>query len=70
VKTTVLVATLLAGNAVVQAKAQVSYQGITCETVREFVRLVGTVRALAIARAHGMTRHQERKARRCLARNG
>jgi hypothetical protein len=40
---------------------------ISCEVVREYVARVGLVRARAIAFAHGMTRAQEREARRCLS---
>ena len=43
---------------------------ITCETVRNYVNLVGLAQARAIARANGMTDDQERRARRCLARDG
>jgi len=41
---------------------------ITCETVRAYVSQVGLTAARAIARAHGMTASQERRARQCLAR--
>ena len=40
---------------------------ITCETVRAYVSQVGLAAAKAIARAHGMTPVQERRARQCLA---
>lgn len=40
---------------------------ITCETVRAFVAQVGLQEARAVARAHGMTAAQERRARHCLA---
>jgi hypothetical protein len=42
---------------------------ITCDTVRSYVSQVGLAQARAIARANGMTSDQERRARRCLARN-
>jgi hypothetical protein len=40
---------------------------ITCETVRAYVSQVGLAAAKALARAHGMTPVQERRARQCLA---
>ena len=40
---------------------------ITCETVRAYVSQVGLAAAKALARAHGMTPGQERRARQCLA---
>jgi hypothetical protein len=40
---------------------------ITCDTVRAYVSQVGIVGAKAMARAHGMTAAQERRARQCLA---
>jgi hypothetical protein len=40
---------------------------VTCETVRAYVSQVGLVAAKALARAHGMTPGQERRARQCLA---
>jgi hypothetical protein len=40
---------------------------VTCETVRAYVSQVGLLAAKAIARAHGMTPGQERRARQCLA---
>jgi hypothetical protein len=42
---------------------------ITCETVRNYVSMVGLTQARAMARANGMTDDQERRARRCLARS-
>jgi hypothetical protein len=42
---------------------------ITCETVRNYVSMVGLAQARAMARANGMTENQERRARRCLARS-
>ena len=42
---------------------------ITCETVRNYVSMVGLAQARAMARANGMTDNQERRARRCLARS-
>jgi hypothetical protein len=42
---------------------------ITCETVRNYVSLVGLAQARAMARANGMTDDQERRAKRCLARS-
>lgn len=43
---------------------------ITCETVRNYVNMVGLAQARAIARANGMTDDQERRARRCLSKEG
>ena len=42
--------------------------GITCETVRAYVSLLGLAQAKAMARANGITPLQERKAAQCLAR--
>ena len=42
--------------------------GITCETVRAYVSLLGLAQAKAMARANGITPLQERKAMQCLAR--
>ena len=39
---------------------------VTCDMVRAYVAQLGLVQARAVATAHGMTRAQERKARRCL----
>ena len=44
------------------------HSGITCETVRSFVKQVGLAAAKAMAQAHGMTSTQEHQARLCLAR--
>ena len=42
--------------------------GITCETVRAYVSLLGLAQAKAMARANGITPLQERKAMQCLER--
>ena len=42
--------------------------GITFETVRAYVSLLGLAQAKAMARANGITPLQERKAMQCLAR--
>ena len=39
---------------------------ITCEMVRAYVARVGAVEARQVAKAHGMTPSEERRARRCL----
>jgi hypothetical protein len=52
------------------ASAQARHERISCETVRAFVAQVGLFQARVLARAHGMTASQERRARRCLAESG
>ena len=42
-------------------------RGVTCETVRAYVSLLGLAQAKAMARANGMTAAQERRAMQCLA---
>ena len=51
-------------------RADRAESGVTCDTVRAYVSQVGIVAAKAMARAHGMTAAQERRARQCLARRG
>jgi hypothetical protein len=48
-------------------RAERAEPAITCDTVRAYVSQVGIVAAKAMARAHGMTATQERRARQCLA---
>ena len=48
------------------ASAQAKHSRISCETVRAFVAEVGLFQARMLARAHGMTASQERRARHCL----
>jgi hypothetical protein len=52
------------------ASAHAKTERISCETVRAFVAQVGLFQARVLARAHGMTASQERRARRCLAESG
>jgi len=49
------------------SRASRAEPAITCETVRAYVSQVGLAAAKALARAHGMTPGQERRARQCLA---
>ena len=62
-----LVAVVLAAAAgACPSLAQARIERVSCETVRAFVAQMGLDQARAIALAHGMTRSQERRARRCL----
>jgi hypothetical protein len=57
----------VAGPAVADYRASRAEPAITCDTVRAYVSQVGVIAAKAMARAHGMTAAQERRARQCLA---
>jgi hypothetical protein len=70
-KTSLLILVLVAAASLALAdphRADRAESAITCDTVRAYVSQVGVVAAKAMARAHGMTAAQERRARQCLAR--
>lgn len=67
-KTALLTLLFLATASPVLAAPSRVNRGVTCETVRAYVSLLGLAQAKAMARANGITPLQERKAMQCLAR--
>ena len=66
-KTALLTLLFLATASPVLAAPSRVNRGVTCETVRAYVSLLGLAQSKAMARANGMTAVQERRAIQCLA---